>query len=99
MKDLHQLNPLLCSQSVEPIWKELADAKTLVTLPHLHSPLCSLERCVFVGELALVVVLGGRNMPTFPVVNMVNVSVYACAGWPNYPMSSKIFYCNYHSPP
>ena len=36
-------------------------------------------------------------MPTSPVFNMVNVSVYACAGWPNYPVSSKILGCKYHS--
>lgn len=56
------------------------------------------RKLVFVGEVATVVILGGRKMPTSPVFNVVNVSVYACAGWPNYPMSSKIFHCNYHSP-
>jgi hypothetical protein len=39
----------------------------------------------------------GREENATWVFNMVNVSVYACAGWPNYPMSSKIFCCNYHS--
>lgn len=64
--------------------------------PKCKDPLFS-WKLVLVGEVALVV-LGGRKMPTSPVFNMVNVSVYACAGWPNYPMSSKIFHCNYHSP-
>lgn len=68
---------------------------------HLNSPICKDPlfswKCVFVGEVAMAVVLGERKMPTSPVFNMVNVSVYACSGWPNYPMSSKIFHCNYHS--
>lgn len=64
--------------------------------PKCKDPLFS-WKLIFVGEVAIVVVLGGRKMPTSPDFNMVNVSVYACAGWPNYPMSSKIFHCNYHS--
>lgn len=55
-------------------------------------------KLVCVGEVAIAVVLEGRKMPTSSVFNMVNVSVYACTGRPNYPVSSKIFRCNYHSP-
>lgn len=67
-----------------------------VNLLRCEGPLFS-WKLAFVGEVAVVVVLGGRKMPTTWVFNMVNVSVYACTGWPNYPMSSKIFCCNYHS--
>lgn len=40
--------------------------------PGTHTPpnantLCSPEKFVFVGEVAIVVVLEGRKMPTFPV--------------------------------
>lgn len=58
-----------------------------------------LLKLAFVVEVAGVVVLGGRKMPTTWVFNTVNVSVYACTGCPNYPVSSKISCCNYRSLP
>lgn len=52
--------------SAEPIQDSAAQHQA-PTLPPNANTLCSLEKFVFVGEVAIVVVLGGRKMPTFPV--------------------------------
>lgn len=74
-----------------------ANHRHRLKLPQMQRPFVLLK-LIFVGEVAIVMVLRGRKMPTTPVFNMVNVSVYACAGWPNYPTSSKICRCNYRAP-
>lgn len=76
--------------AVEPLQHQMLSIGTQSDSFKYIDPLFSWKH-IFVGEVAIVVALGGRKMPTSPVFNMVNVSVYACTGWPNYPMSSKTF--------